>query len=143
VLIATVCLLFSAAFPQSWWARYVPFAYAVPFLLLLALPTTQTAQKTLCCTLVLWSAASAISAAEAYALYRDNETHFAEVIATLQKAPPGSVYLVPPVANYAKYNQANMPLQRRLAVAGIATAIKIGAPCPHKVEEYSEFRICY
>jgi len=141
-LLAFVCLIFSAAFAQSWWARYVPFGYAVPFILLLSLPHRRMPWG-LAVVALVFLVNSAMAGSAALAAFKRDQRHFQEVVLALRAAPAGSVYLVPPVPDYKKYNGAYMPLQRRLKAEGIETSVRAGANCPHPVETYSEFTLCY
>jgi len=144
VLLSMLCLLSSALFPQSWWARYVPFAYCTPFLLLLSISSADKGIRSGIYSLViLFGANSAIAATSAYNLFHNNQAYFMTIAADLRKQPAGSVYLVPPVANYRKYNDAYMPLMRRLKEQGVDSTLKVGDLCPHMKEMYSEYKLCY
>jgi hypothetical protein len=144
MVLAVICLLFSAMFPQSWWARYVPFAYLAPFLLLLAIGSYDwLVQGGLVAVILIFGINSEMSLSAASVLYYRGEQHFTDVVNQLKKKPDGTVYLVPPVFNYKKYNGAYMPLQRRLNEEGIGSVIKPGTDCPRMVEMYSGFAICY
>jgi len=140
-----ICLLFSVCFPQGWWARYVPFAYSVPFLLLLALPkdALKGLRFPVAIIIAIFFANSTLSAVAAYWMESDREVYFQYMLKDARSKPAGSVYLVAPAEDYDIYNHSYQLLQRRLSKAGVQTTIRINDSCPHKLAEWAEFKICY
>lgn len=141
---ATALLLLASSllFPESWWARYVPFGYAAFLLLLLALPKPKN-PALLYGVIALFCANSIIAGLASFSATDKAQEKFTAIAAQLKPKPQGSVYLVPPGDDYMIYNHAHMPLQRRLKQLGVETTVKVNAPCPNKAAEISEFKICY
>lgn len=140
-----ICLLFSALFPQGWWARYVPFAYCAPFFLLLSIPSFggKIMRNGMYALIVLFAVNITLIFSSAFVLSRSDQIHFLEVAAKLRGQPAGSVYLVPPTTSYRKYNHAYMPLLRRLKEHGVEATLKVDAPCTRFAEIYAEYKLCY
>lgn len=143
--LAGLLLISSMLFPENWWARYVPFAYMSPLLVLLALPATAAKPAKLICyaTMAVLFVNSSAAAVGGYAFFKQNLEEFFQLAAFLKGVPDGTVYLVPPGDDYLIYNHAHMPLQRRLAELGVQTSIRVGDACPHMVKDLSEFKLCY
>jgi hypothetical protein len=144
LIIAAALLFFSLTFPESWWLRYVPFAYAVPFLVLLRLPVQgRVIRFGIICVIIIFTTNSIIATLSAFDLYVRGAENFTEIIEKLHGKPKDSVYLVPPGSDYKIYNHAYETLERRLSEKGIQPHVRVDAPCLHKAAQYSEFKVCY
>jgi len=149
ISLALILLVFSMFFPQGWWARFVPFAYAVPFLLLLSLYPRETRPHfSLYLLLCVFAANSWIPAKAAYISQGNTQIEFARIVASLRKLPPHSVYLLScypevPHKNLVRLTKAHINIQRRLHEQGIESAVKTGVPCTHKAWSVAEWNICY
>ncbi len=136
------CFASSALFPEGWWARYVPFAYAAPLLLLLALPPAAATRLTALAVLA-FLLNSAAAGYFSYAFFHRLNARFAAMADTLRAQQPASVYLVPPGSDYEIYSHSYITLQRRLHLLGIDTTVKVDAECTHKAADWAGFEICY
>jgi hypothetical protein len=141
LIISAILFASSLVFPESWWARYVPFAYMSVFLVLLALPKANP--LALYAVIAVFSANSLIAATASYNYHQNTQADFMKLAEQLRAKPANTVYLVPPGADYMTYNHAHMPLQRRLKALGVETTVKVDAPCPNLAATLSEFAICY
>lgn len=143
--LAAIFLLSSVAFPQNWWLRYVPFAYAALLLMLLATPLPrQTTPRLLYCAIIaVLGVNSAVSLVSAVQFQQRTHKDFIKLAEKLATYPKGSVYLVPPGDDYLIYNHAHVPLTRRLVQLGIQVTVKVNDACPNEVANISEFRICH
>lgn len=143
--IAAIFLLSSIAFPQNWWLRYVPFAYAAPLLMLLAIPLPRktTPRLLYCAIIAVFTVNSVASLISAIQFQEKEQKEFIALADKLAAFPKGSVYLVPPGEDYLIYNHAHVTLTRRLGQLGIPVTVKVNDPCPNRVTSLSEFRICH
>lgn len=144
--VAAVLLISSMVFPEGWWARYVPFAYAGVLLMLLAIaPSTDSPLKRYGMpTILLVLSVNCLIALYGTVQYVQRaQDGFYAMAAELRTKPTGSVYLVPPAEDYDVYNASHLSLQRRLKHLGVETTIKVNGPCPQMARALSEFKICY
>ena len=144
LLLAAGLYLGALLFPEGWWLRYVPFAYAVPILLLFTLRAPARFTRWLITAVAIIFSVN--SAAAIIATYRQNlneKSAFVQLEEKLQRLPHGSVYLVPPGADYRIYNATYQTLQRRFGEKGIEVEVRVDAPCPRRIDSIGEFRICY
>lgn len=143
-LLAAGCLAASAAFPEGWWLRYVPFAYTAPLLALLAIRRREGAVRWGCgAAAVVFALNAALTAGAAWRYAGYAERRFAETLAAVRRDPSAPVYLVPPGADYEVYNHAHRTLQRRLSAEGIDAPVRVGAPCGRMAGIWADFRVCY
>lgn len=142
--LAVIFVLSSIAFPQNWWLRYVPFAYAAPLLMLLAIPLPHhKAHRLLLLSIgIVFTANSTVSLISTIEFQDRTQKEFITLADKLATYPKGSVYLVPPGDDYLIYNHAHVTLTRRLEQLGVPVTVKVNAPCPNEVSSLSEFKIC-
>lgn len=144
LLLAGICLVSSLLFPEGWWMRYVPFAYAAPLLLLLALGEPgKVGRYGMVVVIGLFLVNILIVAQGAWRFQKAAERRFDHTVAQLRQASAGSAFLVPPGSDYHIYNGAYLTLQRRLAERGIEVSIRVDAPCERQAGEAADFKLCY
>lgn len=143
--LAVMLLIFSLLFPEGWWARYVPFAYTTPILLLLSLTNVDTERyrrSLWWLVLGIFTVNGGIAVLANLQYQNTVEIRYHRMMERLKARPQGSVYLVPPGQEYRAYNSGYVALQRRLHEEGIETTVRVDAPCDQMVEQWTEFKIC-
>jgi hypothetical protein len=138
-MLAAVCLISSALFPEGWWLRYVPFAYLAPFLLVLAVPDWRIARALI---LLIFTANALIAVQATHHYYREAYARHQATLDAVSRLPQGAVYLVPPGDDYLIYNHAHRTIIRRFAERGVVTDVRVDAGCPKEIAYIAEFRVC-
>lgn len=146
--LALLLFVFGICFPQSWWARYSPFLYAVPLLLALWLSSPDIAKQRQ--KWLLWVVISVFAMNAAVVVYAvqyvrietwHNHMHLVQQLKSLKGARP---YLVPEGgAFYTQYNHAYITLQRRFDPHGIMFYVWIDGPCERQITELVGYKLCY
>ena len=137
--------IFSIAFPESWWARFVPLFYAAPFLLLLTIASGgKRTQWGIYAACLIFAANSAITIKSNYSRQNVAQRAFYRVIDKLHERGKTEVYLVPKAGKWHYiFNLSHLIIMRRLQENGIKSSLQVDAPCPNHATTWINSRICY
>lgn len=145
-VIALLVFAFSILFPQSWWARYSPFVYAVPLLLLLSAAPRLPSRLQSIARLLIIGVFCFNNLIVLHATYDDRMVtarQYDDTIKHLQSVQ-GEIYLVPELRErFPRYGQAPFTIQRRLQEKNISASIKVHATCKYEDAIWGGIRICH
>lgn len=147
VMLAGLFIAASILLPEGWWARYAPFAYTAPFLLLLAPHADIPGRTARICKYIIITVfiVNCLIPLRLVLLgHAVAQESFYDVVDFMKSLPPDSIYLVPvEPKTYQTNNHAYIAIQRRLQEQGINAPVRQYAICKHQMVILVNFRVCF